>query len=222
MKAICMPPEISRIELLRLDSIICTKRDINRGQPLLKAGDPFYGIYLVRTGCFKTSVITDSGREQITDLNLTGDPLGLDGISAVSHRFNVIALEDSTVCVVPFHSFEQLCSESETMQRHLYRLLSDSIVREAGLAAILGTMSADQRIATFLLGLSSAFKTRGYSEKRFTLRMSREEIGNYLGMTVETASRVLSKFERNGLLGIRGRQVHLLNLDALRARGRAA
>ncbi|AJZ56869.1 bacterial regulatory s, crp family protein [Paraburkholderia fungorum] len=215
MRAICMPQNLSTLELERLDSIICATRMVKHGDALYRAGDPFQSIYAVRAGSFKTVVMHRDGQEQVTGFHLAGDALGLDGVCAEHHSCDAIAIEDSNVCIIPFHLLEILCREVKAMQHHVHRMMSGEIVRESGLMMLLGTMSAEQRAAAFLLNLSGRLKARGYSPAEFNLRMTREEIGSYLGMKLETVSRMFSKFQRDGLVDTRGKQVRILDLAGL-------
>ncbi|MGF6756990.1 fumarate/nitrate reduction transcriptional regulator Fnr [Paraburkholderia sp. GAS334] len=215
MRSVCMPQGLSPLELLRLDAIICSTRVVKQGEALYRTGDSFQSIYAVRAGSFKTIVMHRDGREQVTGFHLAGDALGLDGVSTGHHSCDSIAIEDSNVCIIPFHLLESLCREAKGVQQHVHRMMSSEIVRESVLMMLLGTMSAEQRVAAFLLNLSTRLKARGYSPAEFYLRMTREEIGSYLGMKLETVSRMFSKFQREGLVETRGKQIHILDLDGL-------
>ncbi|MEK6421333.1 MAG: fumarate/nitrate reduction transcriptional regulator Fnr [Burkholderia gladioli] len=212
---VCMPAALTHTEFRRLDAMICTTRHVKRGEALFRAQDPFSSLYAVRTGSFKTLVTHRDGREQVTGFQITGETLGLDGVSEGEHQCNAVALEDSTVCVIPFAQLEAACREMRVLQQHVYQLMSREIVRESRVMMLLGTMTAEQRVASFLLNLSARFKARGYSAAEFNLRMTREEIGCYLGVTLETVSRMLSKFQRNGLIDSRGRQIRIHDAQGL-------
>jgi CRP/FNR family transcriptional regulator len=211
MARICMPPDLSASEFERLDSIVCARRNVKRGETLYRAGDAFASVYAVRTGCFKTVVMHRDGQEQVTGFHLAGDALGLDGVCSDKHGCDAIALEDSVVCIIPFDLLELLCREVKTMQHHVHRLMSGEIVRESGLMMMLGTMTAEQRVAAFLLNLSTRMKTRGYSCESFVLRMTREEIGSYLGLKLETVSRMFSKLQKAGIVDARGKEIRILD-----------
>ncbi|CAM2198373.1 fumarate/nitrate reduction transcriptional regulator Fnr [Paraburkholderia sp. A1RI_3L] len=215
MRAICLPPSLTTAELERLDSIICTTRNVRRGEALYRGNDAFQSIYAVRVGSFKTVVIHRDGREQVTGFQIAGDAMGLDGVYAGRHSCDAVALEDSQVCIIPFGLLEVVCREVKSMQHHVHQMMSGEIVRESGLMMLLGTMSAEQRLATFLLNLSSRFKSRGYSASEFHLRMTREEIGCYLGMKLETVSRMFSKFQREKLVDTHGKQIRITNMEGL-------
>ena len=215
LRSACLPFGLSGDDLQRLDAIIRASRTVKRGDALYRTSDVFRNIYAVRTGSFKTVVMHRDGREQVTGFHLAGEALGLDGVYAGRHNCDAVALEDSCVCGIPFHQLERLCREIKTLQQHVHRMMSGEIVRESGLMVLLGTMSAGQRVAAFLLNLSARLKMRGYSAAEFNLRMTREEMGSYLGMKLETVSRVFSKFQKDGLLDTHGRQVHILDFARL-------
>ncbi|KVT41261.1 fumarate/nitrate reduction transcriptional regulator Fnr [Burkholderia ubonensis] len=215
LRTVCMPKNLTPEEFARLDAMICTTRHVKRGDTLYRAGDVFNSIYAVRTGSFKTVVIHRDGDEQVTGFQIVGETLGLDGVHAGHHNGDAIALEDSTVCIIPFGQLEQLCREIRTMQHHVYQMMSGEIVRESALMLLLGTMTAEQRVAAFLLNLSTRFKARGYSSAEFILRMTRDEIGGYLGMKLETVSRMISKFQRKGMVAAHGKQIRIVDPDEL-------
>ena len=217
VRATCMPETLTPSELARLDSIICSTRTIRRGESLYRANDTFQSVYAVRSGSFKTVVMHRDGREQVTGFNLAGEMLGLDGVHTERHSCDAIALEDSSVCIVPFSVLEGLCHEMKAMQQHVHRMMSGEIVRESGLMMLLGTMTAEQRVAAFLLNLSQRLKTRGYSAAEFNLRMTREDMGSYLGTTLETVSRTLSRFQKRGLIDTQGKFIRIVDLEGLRA-----
>jgi CRP/FNR family transcriptional regulator len=192
-------------------------RRVKRGQWLYRAGDPFQNIYAVRSGSFKTTISDNNGREQITGFQMSRDVLGLDGISSEKHIYNVIALEDSELRIIPFSYLENLCRESKAIQRYFYEIMSAEIVRESRLLLLLGNMCAEERLATFLLNFSQQLKSRGYAYSEFQLRASREEIGSYLGMKLETVSRIFSKFQKDGFITTQQKQVHILDSNGLKA-----
>ncbi|SAK93890.1 fumarate/nitrate reduction transcriptional regulator Fnr [Caballeronia ptereochthonis] len=215
MQRVCMPSGLSSEEYERLDAIICATRTVRRGDTLYRCGDAFRSLYAVRSGCFKTVVMHRDGNEQVTGFHLAGDALGLDGVSADHHSCDAIALEDSVVCVIPFDLLELLCREVKTIQHHVHRLMSSEIVRESRLMMLLGTMSAEQRVAAFLLNISTRMKARGYSPAQFVLRMTREEIGSYLGLKLETVSRMFSRLQKAGVVDACGKEVRILDQEGL-------
>jgi CRP/FNR family transcriptional regulator len=215
MHAMFIPPNLTTIESARLNAIVCSTRFVKRGETLYRAGEAFASIYAVRTGCFKTVLVHRDGNEQVTGFHIMGEPLGLDGVCSDEHNCDAVAVEDSSVCVVPFGLLENLCHDMKAMQHHIHRMMSGEIVRESGLMMLLGTMTAEQRVATFLMNLATRMKARGYSSVEFNLRMTREEIGNYLGIKLETVSRILSKLQKDGVVGTNGKQICIIDNERL-------
>ena len=215
MRPLCMPQGLSPDELPKLEALICTARSVQRGEALYRSGDRFDNIYAVRSGSLKTVMAHRDGREQVTGLRLAGEALGLDGISEDIHACSALALEDSTVCIVPYTALKSLCREISSMQERLHKLLGDQIVREAGQMMVLGSLSADERVAAFLLDVSERNAQRGYSSAEFNLRMTREDMGSYLGMTLETVSRTLSRFQKRGLIDTQGKHIRIVDLEGL-------
>jgi CRP/FNR family transcriptional regulator len=216
LRHVCLPEGLSEKEMQQMESLAKNWRTVRRGETLFHAGSEFVNLYALRVGAFKTVVTSKEGKEQVTGFNLAGDPLGVDGIYSGTHTCQTIALEDSTVCIIPFRELETLCRDIPSMQHHLHRSLSAEIVRESGLMLLLGNMSADQRVAALLLNLSRRMKLLGYSETDFVLRMTREDIGSYVGMKLETVSRAFSKFDRLGLIAVDNKRIRLLDIDGLR------
>jgi CRP/FNR family transcriptional regulator len=215
MRGICMPGGLTSADFSRLDSIVRSTRTVRRGETLYRAGTPFINIYAVRTGSFKTVARHRDGREQVTGFHIAGEPLGLDGVCSEEHVCDAVALEDSSICVIPFHLLELLCREISVLQQHVHKMMSGEIVREAGLMMLLGNMCAEERVASFLLNLSQRLAARGYSPSEFILRMTREEIGSYLGLKLETISRMLSRFQKQALIRVEGKQIRLLDIERL-------
>ena len=213
---LCLPLGLSHAEIEKLDEVVSARHRIKRGEHLYRAGEAFNAIYAVRSGFFKTDVLLEDGREQVTGFQMTGELLGLDGISTEAHSCNAVALEDSEVCAIPFSHLEGLSREIQTLQHHFHKVMSREIVRDHGVMMLLGTMRAEERLAAFLLNLSQRFTARGYSPAEFYLRMTREEIGSYLGLKLETVSRAFSRFQEDGLLAVHQRNIRILNTAGLR------
>nr|WP_242684010.1 helix-turn-helix domain-containing protein [Paraburkholderia hospita] len=215
MGAVCKRQDVRPPEFASGSSVICATRTVKQGATLYRAGDPFHSIYTVCAGSFKTVLMHRDGVGQITGFHLEGETLGFDGVFAEQHTCDAIALEDSLVCIIPFDLLELLCREVKAMQHHVHRMMSGEIVRESGLMMLLGMMTAEQRVAAFLISLSQRLNARGYSAAEFNLRMTRDEIGSYLGLKLETVSRMLSKLQKEGLVDTRGKRIRILDLDAL-------
>ena len=217
MHQLCLPMGLDLADMDRLDQIIGRRRKVARGATLFHIGDPLVNLYAIRLGHFKTFQINQGGDEQVTGFQMGGELLGMDAISADRHYCNAEALEDSEVCEIPFSSLQQLLADLPTLLRHFHRMMSQEITREQGVMLLLGNMQATQRFAAFLVNLASRYEARGYSGSKFHLRMSREEIGNYLGLTIESISRLLSKFKKEGLLRVSNREIELLDPARLKA-----
>ena len=215
LRELCLPVGMSNQQLERLDDIVATRRSVPRGESLFHVGDAFTSLYAVRTGFFKTCVSSEDGRDQVTGFQMAGELLGLDGIGTDRHTCDAVALEDSQVCVIPFHQLEDLSRELSDLQRHFHKIMSREIVRDHGVMLLLGSMRAEERLAAFLLNLTQRLRTRGFSANSLILRMTREEIGSYLGLKLETVSRAFSRFQDEGILSVKQRQIEVLDADAL-------
>ena len=200
------------------DNLKFTRRRIQRGDVLYRMGDRFESIYAVRSGFFKTRVVLEDGRDHVTSFRMNGEILGFDGIGTQTYTCDAIALEDGEICIIPYQRLMYLASKVQSLSLELNRMMSREIVREQQIMALLGSMQADKRVVTFLLDLSMRFNERQYSATHFILRMTREEIGKYLGLTLETVSRVLGRLQKAKLIGIEhSKEITLLDVDRLKA-----
>ncbi len=216
LRELCMPIGLNHDELNRMDDLVATRRHVKRGDTLFRSGDKFSSLYAIRTGFFKTCVATEDGRDQVTGFQMAGEVIGLDGIVSDNHSCDAVALEDAEVCVMPYDRIEDLSREVHGLQRHVHKIMSREIVREHGVMLLLGSMRAEERLAAFLLNLVHRLHARGFSQSELILRMSREEIGSYLGMKIETVSRTFSKFAEEGIVEVKQRHVRILNTQALK------
>jgi len=215
LRELCMPIGLTPAELQRVDEVVASRRKLRRREVLFRNGESFGALYAIRTGFFKTRVATEDGRDQVTGFQMAGEIIGLDGIVNDQHTCDAVALEDAEVCVMPFHRIEQLSREVPALQRHVHQIMSREIVREHGVMLLLGSMRAEERLAAFLLNLVQRLHARGFSRSEFVLRMTREEIGSYLGLTLETVSRTLSKFMEDGIVQVEKRHLRIADADAL-------
>lgn len=211
-----MPIDLSADELERVDQMVSQRRTIRRGSTLFRCNDDFGALYAIRTGFFKTCMTTADGREQVTGFQMAGEIIGLDGIVGDRHSCDAIALEDADICVLPFDRLEELAREFPALQSHLHKLMSREIVRDQNVMMVLGGMRAEERLAAFLLDLAHRLQTRGLSPSDLVLRMTREEIGSFLGLTLETVSRTFSRLADEGLIDVRQRHVRITDAPALR------
>jgi CRP/FNR family transcriptional regulator len=216
LRELCLPVGLSRPDLERLDTLVASRKTVKRGDALFHAGEPFQSLYAVRTGFFKTCVSAEDGRDQVTGFQMAGELLGLDAISHDRHTCDAVALEDSQVCVIPYSQLETLSREFNDLQRQFHKIMSREIVRDHGVMLLLGSMRAEERLAAFLLNLTQRLQARGFSPSSLVLRMTREEIGSYLGLKLETVSRTFSKFQDDGLLEVKQRQIRIVDQDGLR------
>jgi CRP/FNR family transcriptional regulator len=214
---LCLPMGLGAEDTARLDSLLDGRRQrLRRGEYLYRAGDPFQSLYAIRNGFFKIVESNAEGEEKIIGFYMLGELMGMDAISTDQHQYHAVALEDSTVCEVPFNELEKLASRLPALQHHFHRLMSREIMEEERHMLMLGGMKAEQRLAAFLLGLSQRFAKRGYSPSHFYLRMTREEIGNYLGLTLETVSRLFSKFQKDCLISVQHKDIEIKDPAALK------
>ena len=216
LRELCMPMGLSDGDLGKLDELVTQRRRIKRGSALFSNGDKFSALYAIRVGFFKTCVTTEGGRDQVTGFQMAGEIIGLDGIVNDHHTCDAVALEDAEVCVMPFDRIEELSREVTALQHHVHKIMSREIVREHGVMLLLGSMRAEERLAAFLLNLVQRLHARGFSQSELVLRMTREEIGSYLGLKLETVSRTFSKFVEEGIVEVKQRHVRILDTDALR------
>jgi CRP/FNR family transcriptional regulator, anaerobic regulatory protein len=217
LRELCLPVGLSQPQLNKLDTMVSNRRSIKRGETVFHTGDPFKAVYAVRTGFFKTCVSSEDGRDQVTGFQMAGELLGLDGISTDRHACDAVALEDSQVCVIPYGQLEELTREFSDLQHQFHKIMSREIVRDHGVMMLLGSMRAEERLAIFLLNLTQRLHARGFSASALVLRMTREEIGSYLGLKLETVSRTFSKFQEDGLLEVKQRDIRILNEPGLKA-----
>ena len=213
---LCLPAGLTQAELESLDDLVQTRKRVKRGESLFRTGDPFASLYAIRSGFFKSRIAAIDGRDQVTGFQMAGELMGFDGIGTDAHHCDAIALEDSEVCVIPYARMEELSHKFEPLRRHFHRVMSREIVRDHGVMLMLGSMRAEERLAAFLLNLSQRFTARGYSASEFVLRMTREEIGSYLGMKLETVSRALSHFQETGLIGVQQKHIRITDIEGLK------
>jgi CRP/FNR family transcriptional regulator len=215
LRDLCLPVGFSQQEMAQLDTLVAQRRTVRRGEALFRRGDRFASIHAIRTGFFKTCMTTGDGRDQVTGFQMAGEMLGFDGIGTGQHRCDAIALEDSQVCVMPFAALESMAQDMPALQRQVHRVMSREIVRDHGVMLLLSGMRAEERVAAFLSNLAQRLEARGFSPSTFILRMTRQEIGTYLGLTLETVSRCFSRFHEAGVLDVQQRNVRIVDAPAL-------
>lgn len=213
---ICLPIALETADVERLESIVEQKVPLQRGDHLFREEDPFRCVYAVRSGAIKSYHITDDGQEQVTGFFFPGEIVGLDGIGRGRFGSSAKALETTSICEIPFERLGELSTQLPSMQKHFFQLMSQEITQDQKLITLLSKSSAEQRIATVLLSISARNARRHLSDTRFRLPMSRTDIANYLGLTVETVSRLFTRFAHSGLIAVDNKEVSLIDMDRLR------
>ena len=215
MRDLCLPAGLGPEAIRQLDQIVSNHARVKKRDCLYRSGDPFTSLYAIRLGTFKSLVLTRDGREQVTRYHMGGEIVGTDGIGDSRHTCDVIALEDSEVCVLPFDKLDRLARDVPSLRRNLFRFISRDLCHSHDMMFLLGSMRAEERLAVFLLDLADRYQARGYSPHEFVLRMTREELASYLGMKLETVSRLFSRLQAEGLIQVQGRTIKLLDSSGI-------
>jgi CRP/FNR family transcriptional regulator len=210
LSTLCLPLSLESGDLDALDSIVKRGRPLKKGDFLFRQGEPFTSVFAVRSGAIRTFSLTDAGEEQITGFHLPSELVGLSGMDTETYPVSAQALESTSVCEMPFEHLEELSAQLPQLRRQLMRVMSREIRDDQQMMLLLSKKTADERIAAFLVNLSARFRARGFSANQFRLSMSRNELGNYLGLAVETVSRVFTRFQQNGLIIADGKEVCIL------------
>lgn len=217
LSELCLPFTLNDNELDQLDTIIDRKRPVHKNDKIYRDGEELHSLYAIRTGTFKTYTINSQGEEQITGFHLPGDLLGFDAIADAQHPSFASALETSMICEIPYNTLDNLSSTMPKLRKQILKLMSDEIKTDQEMLSLLNRKNAEQRLATFVVMLSTRYKARNLSPYEFRLAMTRGDIGNYLGLTVETISRLLNRFDKQGLLNVNGKFITINDLEALKS-----
>ena len=217
---LCLPFNLNNNELDKLDDIIQRKRPLQKGERLFESGDKLSSLFAVRSGSFKSYSISENGEEQITSFHLPGELIGFDSMFDDEHQSVSQALETSMVCEIPFTTLDTLADEVPALRKQIMRLMSEEIKQDQQMFMLLNQRTAEERLAYFIQTLSVRFNQRGFSSSEFRLTMTRSEIGNYLGLTVETISRLLSKFNKDGIIKVEGKLISITDSKALEEKSR--
>ena len=213
---LCLPHGMRQEEVEKLDAIVVRQPPLQPGQHLYRPGDKSHALFALRSGALKSYCITEDGEEQVLGFTLPGELTGMDGLSGGSYASAAVVLETSSICELPYSKREGLCNELPGLQRQLLSVVGKEITADQHMLMLLGKRTAEERLASFLLSLSTRYKQRGLSATEFNLPMSRQDIGNYLGLAIETVSRLFAQFQDKGILKVNRRQIIILNLDALK------
>lgn len=212
---LCLPYTLDKTSLEELDSIIERKRPYQKGEILFSDGEPLLSLFAVRSGSIKSYILNEVGDYQITNFHMPGDLIGFTSIAENEYQGFAEALETSMVCEIPFQHLETLSQKVPTLQKQVLRLMSEELNNDKRLLTSINSRSAESRMATFFIELSSRFEARGLSPIEFRLSMTRAEIGNYLGITVETVSRIMSKLQKQSSINVEGRLIQILDKYSL-------
>ena len=212
----CLPFACTNDQVKQFDALVGHRTKLAKADTLYRAGEPFHALYAIQFGSLKTVMVSEDGREQVTGYHILGEIIGFDGIGTDAHGATAVALEDTEACALPFGSIQSLARTIPALQHHLHRLMATEIARSQGVMLMLGSMHAEERLAVFLLNLADRYRDRGYSSTDYVLRMTRQEIGSYLGLKLETVSRLFSRFQGEGFIQVQGRALKLLDPSALK------
>lgn len=216
LNTLCLPLSLHIEDIDRLDQIVQRGKPLQKGEYLYRASDAFTSVFAIRSGAVKAITISDSGEEQVTGFFLPGEVVGMEGLADDHYTNSVIALETSSVCEIPFHRMEELSTRIPSLQRHLFQLMSREITQDQQIITLLSKSSAEQRIATLLLSISTRNSRRQLSASSFNLPMSRTDIGNFLGLTIETVSRVFTRLQKQDILEVNRKEITIKNIAELR------
>lgn len=215
LNTLCLPISLHLDDIDKLNNIVQRSRPLHKGDHLYRANSEFNSVFAIRSGAVKAVTISDNGDEQITGFYLPGEIVGLDGLSDNRYTNSVLALETSSVCEIPFHRFEELSSKIPNLQRHFLQLMSREITEDQRIINLLTKSSAEGRIASLLISISSRNSRRNLSANEFVLPMTRTEIGNFLGLRIETVSRIIARLQKNNMISIDKKDVVINDMNAL-------
>ena len=215
LRTLCLPLSLNFEDVKTLDSIVNRSQPLKKGEFLFRQGEDFESLYAIRSGCIKTYSVSNEGDEQITGFYLPGELIGLSGIDTNSYPVNAVAIETTSVCEIPYRHFEELTNQIPDLQRQLIKSLSKEIRGDLQMMILLSQKSAEERVANFLLDLSNRIEKRGYAANFLYLAMSRNDIANYLGLAVETVSRIFSRLQKTNVISVDGRAVEINDAQGL-------
>jgi len=217
LRELCFPHGMSEEELMNMESVVDQPKPLHKNDFLYRDGDSTRAIYAVRSGCVKTMTESANGDEQIVGFHLPGELLGLDGFADGVHTCNALALETSSVCELPLDQLENICYELPSLQKQMRRIMGKEVSNDHKLLLLLGKMTAEERLASFLLSLSARMEERHWKDNEFNLSMPRQDIANYLGMAVETVSRLFATFQNEKIIDVDRRHITILDMQRLRS-----
>jgi len=217
LNELCLPIALNKTEIHQLDEIVERNRPYKKNDHLYRQGDEFKSVYAVRSGSFKSYVLSDSGQGRVTGFFLPGEIIGMDGIASHQYANSIQAMEHSSICEIPFSQLEKLSHQLPNLQHHFFAIMGNEIAKDQQIHTLLCSYTAEERTASFLLGLSSRFARVALSPVRFLLPMTRGDIGEYLGLTVETVSRIFTALQKKGLIAVNNREIEISDIEGLRS-----
>lgn len=215
LNPVCLPPALADEDLEQLENIIGRNRPILRGEKLFRQGTRFEAIYAVRSGAIKTSSVTTNGEEHITGFYFPGEIVGLDSVGHDIYECTATALESTAICAIPFAALEELSRQHTTLNHHIFKLMSSEIRNDHQIMQMVGKRTADEKVANLLLSFSARYKRRNLSDHKIHLPMSRADIGNHLGLALETVSRIFTRFQEAGIITVNGKSIIILDRERL-------
>jgi CRP/FNR family transcriptional regulator, anaerobic regulatory protein len=215
LNTICLPISLHIDDVEKLNQIVQRGKPLQKGDYLYRANDKFDSVFAIRSGAVKALTISDKGEEQVTGFYLPGEVVGMDGIANGYYTNSVIALETASICEIPFNRMEELSLKIPSLQRNFFQLMSREITQDHQVISLLGKSSAEERIAALLLSISNRNSRRNLSASVFVLPMSRTDIGNYLGLTIETVSRIFTRLQQQQVIEVDKKEIRITNMDGL-------
>ena len=212
LKKLCFPKHLKASQIEAFESIIKHSNSLNRGEHLHRQDEPINSLFIIRSGSVKQYISRHGNEEQILDFFLPGELIGLDSLNMQYYGNSVIALESTNYCTLPLTKFKTLYEKIPILQEAMLNLMSNTISLEKEMLLSACNKTADARFATFLLGLSKRYSTLGYPENQIHLSMSRQEIGNYLGLTSETVSRIITRFHNDKLISVNQKEINIADM----------
>jgi CRP/FNR family transcriptional regulator len=215
LNELCLPIALDKSEFHQLDEIVKRNRPLKKGDHLYRQNDPFKSVYAVRSGSFKSYVLDSSGQGRVTSFFTPGEIIGMDGISNKSYVNSTVALEHASVCEIPFNQLEKLSHELPSLQHHFFAIMGNEIAKDQQVHTLLSSYTAEARIVSFILSMSNRYFRVGLAQDKFLLHMTRGDIGEYLGLTLETVSRIFTSLQKKDLIAVNKKEVEILDLKSL-------
>lgn len=215
LQTLCLPANIGMEDLDQLDRVVKNRRPMQLGDYLYRSGQALGALFVAREGAFKTTITDEQGQSQVIGFHLPGELIGLDALGTGSHACDAQALTHANVCEIPLSQLETVASQVPGLQHQLLRIIGQSINRDHSHLEMLGVKSAGDRMALFLHGMTERYALLGRPSDLIVLPMSRQDIGSYLGLVIETVSRTFNKMQEDGVISVHARQIRILDPQRL-------